>query len=116
MTDITSESLLKLMDKFTLLAAFSFSETKFSTPEWATILKRLSELNLRGIDLSDNILSEVQQHIDVSLMKLSGNPGVDVNEFKKGIEFVTVKVLAVQELKFLGETDAEQLLEVLPQS
>ncbi|KAF1752040.1 hypothetical protein GCK72_018594 [Caenorhabditis remanei] len=116
MTDISADSLLKLMNKFTLLAAFSFSETKFSVSEWSIILKRLSELNLRGIEIADNILDEVRQNLDISLMKLSGNPGVDVNEFKKGIEFVTVKVLAVQELKFLGETDAEQLLEVLPQS
>ena len=116
MTDISADSLLKLMNKFTLLAAFSFSETKFSVSEWSIILKRLSELNLRGIEIADNILDEVRQNVDISLMKFSGNPGVDVNEFKKGIEFVTVKVLAVQELKFLGETDAEQLLEVLPQS
>ncbi|UMM34043.1 hypothetical protein L5515_007286 [Caenorhabditis briggsae] len=116
MTDISSDNLLKLLRKLTLLAAFSFSETKFQKPEWAEILKRLAELNLRGIELADNILEEVLQNLDVSLIKLSGNPGVNVNEFKKGIEFVTVKALAVQELQFLGETDAEELLEVLSQS
>uniref|UniRef100_A0A1I7T6U9 F-box domain-containing protein n=1 Tax=Caenorhabditis tropicalis TaxID=1561998 RepID=A0A1I7T6U9_9PELO len=116
MTDISAESLLKLLDKFTLLAAFSFSETSFSKPEWETILRRLSELNLRGIQISDNILEEVRRNLDIALVKLAGNPGVGVEEFKKGIEFVTVKVLAVQDLKFQEDNDAEQLLDVIPQS
>uniref|UniRef100_A0A8R1E3D3 Uncharacterized protein n=1 Tax=Caenorhabditis japonica TaxID=281687 RepID=A0A8R1E3D3_CAEJA len=116
MTDISCEDLLKLLSRFTLLATFSFSETKFTSEEWTRILKRLSELNLRGIDISDNVLENIRQNLDISLMKLSGNPGVHVDEFKKGIEFVTVKALVVQELKFTGETDAEQFLQVLPQS
>lgn len=99
-----------------MLATFSFTETWFKELEWTSIVKKLAELNLRGIDVSNNILNQIRQNLDVSLMKLSGNPGVDVEEFKKGIEFVTVKALVVQELKFTDETDAERLLEVLPQS
>ncbi|CAI5452945.1 unnamed protein product [Caenorhabditis angaria] len=116
MADISADDLIKLLDKFSLLAAFSFAETRFTSDEWSRILTKLSTLHIRGIDISDNVMEQVAQHLNISLMKLSGNPGVDVKHFRNGIEFVTVTALVVQELFFTGETDAEQFLDVLPTS
>ncbi|CAI2354766.1 unnamed protein product [Caenorhabditis sp. 36 PRJEB53466] len=117
-TDVAAEDLLRLMDKFSLLATFTCIDTSFSREDWQLIFKRLSELNLRGINISDNILDEIRQHLDISLLKLSGNPGVKVSEFQKRIEFVTVRALVVKELQYTDENgaDAEKLLEALAQS
>ncbi|CAB3396510.1 unnamed protein product [Caenorhabditis bovis] len=107
-TDVNAKNLMKLLERFTLLAGFTCSETNFNRAEWAMIMKQLRKLNLRGIDLSQNVVQETYDYLDVSLLKLSGNPGVDITEFTKGIELVTVRTLIVEEL-FYEPADAGRI-------
>uniref|UniRef100_A0A1I7XAM5 DHC_N2 domain-containing protein n=1 Tax=Heterorhabditis bacteriophora TaxID=37862 RepID=A0A1I7XAM5_HETBA len=110
MTDINGHDFLFLLKKLRLLAAFAFSDTNFSNYEWGQIIAELTRLNVRAIEISDNIL-EVISKADIELLKLSGSPGVKAVDFKKSPSvFVTVKTLIAQDLNFLNDHDAEDFI------
>ncbi|VDO50544.1 unnamed protein product [Haemonchus placei] len=106
-TDIDVHDLLFILQKLELLAAFSFSDTRFTKKGWTLLSSELSRLSVRAVDMSNDIL-DVLEKLNVELVKLSGAPGIKVETIKKcNAIFVTVRTLVAQELDYSYDGDAQ---------
>ncbi|KAK6742220.1 hypothetical protein RB195_009841 [Necator americanus] len=110
-TDIGFNDLIFLLRKLELLEGFSFSELSFTQKEWELMLPEFQRLNLRAMDISEDILDSTLSKTNVELLKLSGPPGIKVDSLKNcAATFVTVSTLAIQELDYVNDRDAEDLI------
>ncbi|KAK5964803.1 hypothetical protein GCK32_001270 [Trichostrongylus colubriformis] len=109
-TDISVHDLLFILQKLGLLAAFSFSDTRFTKKDWNLLSAELTRLSLRALDISNDIL-DVLDKLNVELLKFSGGPGIKIDALEEcKSRFVTVKALIAQELDYSYEGDAQRLI------
>uniref|UniRef100_A0A7I4YCW1 SAM domain-containing protein n=1 Tax=Haemonchus contortus TaxID=6289 RepID=A0A7I4YCW1_HAECO len=109
-TDIDVHDLLFILQKLELLAAFSFSDTRFTKKGWTLLSSELARLSVRAVDMSNDIL-DVLDKLNVELVKLSGAPGIKVEAIKKcNASFITVRTLVAQELDYSYDGDAQHLI------
>ncbi|CAJ0941044.1 unnamed protein product, partial [Mesorhabditis belari] len=116
--DIKAADLTSFFKNLSLLAAFSYSDFYPEDGDWTRLAQELSTLQLRALDASGGrgVVDDLLAKVDISLLRLSGNPGFRVSEFQKSSSiFPTVRVLAVSELLDESDTDAEKLLSILTQ-
>ncbi|VDO96827.1 unnamed protein product [Heligmosomoides polygyrus] len=110
-TDVDVEDLLFILRRLQLLAAFSFSDVRFAKKDWELLLTEFKRLNIRAMDMSRDVLDNVVDKLDVELLKLSGGPGIKIEDLKKcAATFVTVRTLIAQELDYSYDKDAEELI------
>ncbi|CAJ0599394.1 unnamed protein product [Cylicocyclus nassatus] len=109
--DISVDDLLFLLQKLKLLEGFSFSEMDFTRKDWARLLPEFQRLNIRAMEITNDILDTVLDKMNVELVKLATFPGVKVDMLKKcSATFVTVSTLVIQELDYTNDQDAEDLI------
>ncbi|KAL6726382.1 hypothetical protein Aduo_008360 [Ancylostoma duodenale] len=109
--DVSLSDLVFLLQRISLLEGFSFSELNFSQKDWKLLLPEFQRLNIRAMDVSQDILNSVLDKLNVELIKLSGCPGIKISSIMAcSSTFVTVTSLIVQELDYTNDRDAEDLI------
>ncbi|CAI4230800.1 unnamed protein product [Auanema sp. JU1783] len=110
---ITSEQLLSILGKVTLLQGFSCKEATFTEEEWVKITAELRRLNLRAVISSDNIFRHLLNKYDVELLVIPTGISLETIESSQ-TEYVTITSLFVEGLENGIDGEAEKFFELLP--